>query len=169
MRGVAGAIESVLQEGIRVSPIARTLSDIARWHPLEVSVPVLDEALRKKMIRHGDLLEAVAASPSRGAARGRSAIDFADAASGSPGESLSRVRFFRLGIRIPVLQHRVEDAGRLIGIVDFWWPIEQVIGEFDGEAKYLDERYTNGRSAAAVVLEEKRRENALRRRVDGFA
>lgn len=54
--------------------------------------------------------------------------------------------------------------------VDFWWPSVRAIGEADGRGKYLagtDLTATAGdaRSAARRVVQEKDRENALRRRV----
>jgi hypothetical protein len=60
------------------------------------------------------------------------------------------------------LQHEFSDRdGRMD--VDFWWPRFGVIGEFDGKVKYLDERYRNGRTLEQVLLDEKWREQRLRR------
>ena len=48
---------------------------------------------------------------------------------------------------------------------DFWWPDHGVVGEFDGVGKYLREKWMDGRSAAEVVIDEKLREDRLRRQV----
>ncbi|MFW8745876.1 hypothetical protein, partial [Mesorhizobium japonicum] len=87
---------------------------------------------------------------------------FADAASGSAGESLSRVAIHRAGLPAPVLQQRFDDAAGLAGIVDFWWPEAGVIGEFDGVGKYLRDLSGRGRDTAQIVIDEKRREDRLR-------
>jgi hypothetical protein len=69
-----------------------------------------------------------------------------------------------LGFPIPELQVDFSDRRGFIGTVDFWWPDQQLIGEFDGVAKYIRLEYTSGRSAAEVVVDEKNRENRLRAR-----
>jgi hypothetical protein len=46
--------------------------------------------------------------------------------------------------------------------VDFWWPEFNLIGEFDGNGKYLREEFANGRSPGEIVIAEKRREDRLR-------
>jgi len=89
-------------------------------------------------------------------------IDFCDGRSGSPGESLSRVRMHEGGFPPPVLQQRFDDSDGLAGIVDFWWPDHQLIGEFVGVAKYVREEITKGRDITQIVLDEKWREDRLR-------
>lgn len=66
------------------------------------------------------------------------------------------------GFPRPRLQHPFYDAQGLIGFVDFWWPELGIIGEFDGQGKYLRDEFTHGRSQAEVIADEKRRENRLR-------
>ena len=43
-----------------------------------------------------------------------------------------------------------------------WGDSVVTIGEFDGVAKYIRQEFTQGKSAAEVVVEEKNRENRLR-------
>jgi hypothetical protein len=69
---------------------------------------------------------------------------------------------WRLGAPSPILQQRFDDEGGLIGFVDFWWPTQKVVGEFDGRGKYLRDEFTRGKTTAEVVLDEKRREDRLR-------
>jgi hypothetical protein len=89
-------------------------------------------------------------------------LDFANGASGSPGESLSRVAIHLLGLPAPQLQVPFSDRQGLIGIVDFWWPEVGLIGEFDGNGKYLRTEFANGRTVNQIVMDEKERENRLR-------
>lgn len=49
-----------------------------------------------------------------------------------------------------------------MGYTDFHWKQAKVVGEFDGEEKYLKPEYLKGRTASQVVLEEKTRENRIR-------
>jgi hypothetical protein len=80
------------------------------------------------------------------------ALDLADPLSESPGESLSRVVIHQLGFPAPTLQQVFSDRRGLIGRVDFWWPDHNLIGEFDGIAKYVREDYAQGKSAAQLVI-----------------
>lgn len=150
--------------GLAVTSLADTVIHVASGYQPEVSVPVVDAVLKlPDRVSRAELDERALAVPaSSGSARCRWALGFADARSGSAGESLSRVGIHRLGLPRPVLQQRFDDGSGLIGVVDFWWPDHRVIGEFDGVGKYLREEFTGGRSPAEVVLEEKRRENRLR-------
>ncbi len=151
--------------GLSLTSPESTAVQVASGFPPEVSVPVLDAVLRQPRFgvdRDRLNLAAETIPSSSGASRCRWAIEFADPSAGSPGESLSRVGIHRLGFPRPVLQQRFVDASGLIGVVDFWWPDHDVIGEFDGVGKYLREEFAAGRTPAEVVLDEKRRENRLR-------
>jgi hypothetical protein len=65
--------------------------------------------------------------------------------------------------RIPRPQPQVEvydEAGHLVGRVDFAWPGQGVFAEIDGNAKYLLKRRP-GETLEAFLLREKRREEAI--------
>ncbi|TPW73534.1 hypothetical protein [Schumannella sp. 10F1B-5-1] len=156
-----------------MTSLARTLVDVSRRAPLEVSVPMLDHALRpvksgesgvrRRRVERDELTSELERSATRiGLSRALSAIALADGRSGSPGEGLSRVTMHRLGIPAPTLQQSFHDGGRLVGITDFWWPDIRLIGEFDGYGKYMREEFLNGRTPAEAVIDEKRREDELR-------
>ncbi|GAB2452257.1 hypothetical protein HD599_002579 [Conyzicola lurida] len=160
-------------DGLRVTTLARTVADVARHADFGPAVALADSALhgQRAVGRYRsrqpigldaitDELTALGAVP--GAALARGVCAFANGASGSAGESISRVGFHVLGLPMPLLQTPFRDALGLIGYVDFWWPHLRLIGEFDGQGKYLRDEYTAGKSAAQVVMEEKRREDRLR-------
>jgi hypothetical protein len=89
-------------------------------------------------------------------------VRMADGRSGSIGESRGRWLFRVSGIPAPVLQHEVRDAaGVLIGILDWWWPMLMLMGEFDGRVKY-GRLLKPGQAAGDAVFDEKKREDALR-------
>lgn len=149
--------------GLHVTSPHDTALHVAATARPEASVPVLDAAFARDEWRldRDALLDAVARLPA-GPIRGRWALEFADPRSGSPGESLSRVGFWRERLPAPELQCRFDDRGGMIGVVDFYWPEFRLVGEFDGLGKYLREEWRDGRTVAEVVIDEKRRENRLR-------
>jgi hypothetical protein len=156
-------------DGIRVTTLTRTVVDLARTESFECGVAAADAALAGRStgdcrIAGGlqELASELFLAEGRGVAAARSVIAFADGAAGSPGESLSRVSIARSGLTAPELQkHFSDEFGSMY--VDFFWPKSGVIGEFDGVGKYLREEWMDGRTAAQVVVDEKWREDRLRR------
>jgi hypothetical protein len=103
-----------------------------------------------------------------GTIRAERAIAFSDGSCDSPGESVSRVQFHLMGYPPPELQVPFFDEQGFIGYADFYWPELDLIGEFDGDVKYLGSTYRRGRLPEEVVLAEKRREDRMRRVVRSF-
>jgi hypothetical protein len=62
----------------------------------------------------------------------------------------------------PELQVPLRGSSGRVWRVDFWWPAFNLIGEFDGKAKYTDQRYLRGRTPQEVLYDEKMREDDLR-------
>jgi len=67
-----------------------------------------------------------------------------------------------LGIPRPQLQVPFSDHRGLIGYADFFWPEISLIGEADGDKKYLDPQFRGSRSTEQVLLAQSKRENRLR-------
>ncbi|HET7475546.1 MAG TPA: type IV toxin-antitoxin system AbiEi family antitoxin domain-containing protein [Dermatophilaceae bacterium] len=87
----------------------------------------------------------------------RPVLDHADGRSESPGESLVRVGLTVRGLRL-VPQVRITDRqGRVIARVDLLVEGTMVVIEFDGMVKY------RGEGGEAALIQEKLRENELRR------
>lgn len=122
----------------RVTTLERTLIDVARDHPLDVAVPMLDHAL------HGgktnlEFIESALESCSEvvGVRRVRTALEVSDWRSESVAESICAVRFFEHGI--PGFEPQVslfDDAGIFLGRVDFCHRASKTIVEVDGLGKY---------------------------------
>lgn len=169
LQKVAGAGRRVrFQEvhGIAVTDLVTTAVDIALTSGPLRAITVLD-AVRRLGVTRAALLGELDARPNpRAAVRARDLIDFADPASQSAGESISRLGMREVGTPVPMLQRRFVDRSGLIGEVDFWFPEQRVVVEFDGRVKYADPRYRNGRTPEQVVVDEKRREDRLRRHVE---
>lgn len=160
--------------GIRCTTLARTVFDVARSEPLEQALAILDaalaaaavekhtvDAMRDEAWRESLRERCRSASGPRGLRKARWLIEFADGRAQRPGESVSRLQLHRLGFRprlqVPVLNPR---GGRWW--VDFALDEAETFAEFDGAVKYLDPAMRGGRTAEQVVLEEKRREDAIR-------
>ena len=70
---------------------------------------------------------------------------------------------------MPELQARFELAGGREAHADFFWREHRHIGEFDGAGKYRDPALLQGRTPEQVLLDEKDREDELRREVAAFS
>jgi len=155
------AVDVTVVSGLPVTTLARTASDLARQLPYEWGVIGCDAALASGCSRES-LIEAVRRVEGwPGARRAASAARFADGASGSPAESLSRVQIQRAGLPAPVTQFRVVLNGRLVATADFGWEDIGLVGECDGKVKYGD-RLRPGEKPEDAVMREKRREERIR-------
>jgi Transcriptional regulator, AbiEi antitoxin len=150
-------------EGILASVPARAVWEVACRSSLEGGVVTADSALHQIP----ELKESLNALHDRfalfpGSVKGRTVMRFADGRSDSPGESVTRVQYYRHGIPIPDLQFDVfDDRGVLIGTSDFYWDDFRHLGEFDGKIKYQN-LLRPGESPSDCVFREKRREDAMR-------
>jgi hypothetical protein len=152
-------------DGLKVTGLGRTAIDIGRTAPMTTAVAMMDRALAIAEAEGTtlDLYGEFARTDSpRGRRKCRQALELADGRSESAGESLSRVGMHLLGLPMPILQQEFHDSRGLIGVVDFWWPEFNLIGEFDGHGKYLREELRGGQTVADVVVAEKLREDRLR-------
>lgn len=149
--------------GLVATSPARTVVDVGRSVPFEEALVVADAALHKHLVTTAELDEALSrAGRWPGAPAARRVIAFADGRSESVGESRSRLAIRLAGLPDPVPQWKVFDAdGHRVARSDFGWPLLRTVGEFDGAVKY-GRLLPPGRSLADVVLDEKRREDAIR-------
>lgn len=160
-------------EGMRVTPLSKTVVDMARAADFGTAVTLADAALRRSTHPLDDvphthltrtaLLEELALVPLRhGSARAKAVIDFADGRSDRPGESMSRVSMHVARLPAPQLQIPLRGQSGRTWIADFWWPECNLVGEFDGRWKYSDPEFLRGRTPHQVLLDEKSREDDLR-------
>jgi hypothetical protein len=156
-----GSGEVCVIDGLAVTSLARTFVDYARTVPLGWSVAAGDQALRAGMTMQDVDDQLISAKARRGIGRARYAGQIIDAASESPGESLSRVLFGEAGLPMPELQVELFDDGRYVARVDFLWREFGTVGEFDGLIKY-GRLLRPGESAADAVIREKQREDKVR-------
>lgn len=156
-----GDIVDVL--GVRTTSLERTLLDIARAAEVRLSVPMIDDALRRGLTSP-HLLEVEAATiiGRPGAGRVRQVFTFADARSESVGESITRTQLRQLGLPRPQLQAQIVGTdGDVIARADLLIGELGTVIEFDGRVKY-EKLLRAGESASEVVYREKLREDAIR-------
>jgi hypothetical protein len=160
-----------------VTSPARTLADLSKWQRRASAVVALDFALgsRALVVQRvtKDAVEAALAASTavRNRTLAEAVVSFADGASGSPGESVSRVLLDDFGFPPPLLQVRhaaPPGLGRWF-YTDFEWPQFGLAGEFDGRAKFLKPEYLAGRNPSQVAFDEKMREDALRKELRAVA
>ena len=149
--------------GFHVTDVGRTVLDLARSLPFEAAVVTLDAALHEGLLPRElvekRLFDIAGTRGSRHAAR---VVRFADARSGSVGESRSRVVLHDLGLAPSGLQFEISTStGAFVARTDFVWEEEGVVGEFDGRVKY-GRLLRPGQDPGDAVFEEKRREDAIR-------
>ena len=152
----------------RVTDPYRTAVELSARESFVAGVVTADSALRAKGHRgagdgEDDLLAtAETLRLRRGARRVARVASFANGLSESAGESWTRVVLADFGAPPPELQVDILDEGLWLARVDFCWPSQRVVLEFDGEKKYRAALRAPGRSVEDVVIEEKRREDRLR-------
>ena len=168
-------VTTVTFEGLAVTSPAQTVVDLARRLPFADGVVAMDSALHRKrrpnpLTTIDEIWEVVGrAAGQRGYRRAHAAAAFATSLSDSPEESHSRVQLHLLGFPAPVLQHPFALRDGSVAEVDFFWPDFQHVGECDGRSKYTDPAFLRGRTAQQAVIEEKNRENEIRRQVKAFS
>lgn len=169
-----GAVEVTPWGDHFVTTAAQTVADIAAARPFAEGVAAADQALWTRraggpLAQVDDLRRVANDYPRRGAGQVRRVVEFARPGADSVRESHSRVLIVHFGFPEPELQHRfVLPSGRT-AYSDFWWPDHEHAGEFDGLGKYLDPRLLKGRSPRQALVEEKDREDELRRMVRAFS
>lgn len=126
------ADDVVVRHGRRVTSVARTIIDVACTSGLHQALCLADDALRRGLTTKDVLIRALdLGGRRRGSSTARRVIALADGRSGSPGETLSRLRMRSAGIPTPTLQFDVPGAGGVVGRADFAWEEQRVLGEFD--------------------------------------
>ena len=150
----------VVQEGLPVTTVTRTLADVGREWPLADTVVAVDDALADRLTTPAQLRAgALAQTHWVGCGRAARAFSLARVGAHSPHETLTRLALLRAGLPEPLLQQAVIVGSRLVAVLDMYWPEHGVFAECDGMVKYAEP--WRGRTAAEVAWQEKRRHDAL--------
>jgi very-short-patch-repair endonuclease len=129
----------VRADGVRITTVVRTLTDLARRGPVEHAVVAADSALRSRLTGLDAVQQALRAQRGPGATGCRQVAPWLDPASESVLESLLRVVLLAGPWPPPVTQHEVRDSdGLLTARLDFAWPLVRLAVEADGFAFHSD-------------------------------
>ncbi|GAA1785572.1 hypothetical protein [Leucobacter iarius] len=166
-------------EGIRVTTLDRTVTDLARLHRPELALAAADAALRALIpaasysaaesgphaheCRDRWLARLSDSTDRRGVDRAAKLLRITDCGAESVAESVSRYRLITLGYDVRT-QIRVAAPGGGDYRVDFELLDVGVLGEVDGRQKYTNPDLRDGRSADEALYDEKRREDWIRGR-----
>ncbi|MFQ1000836.1 hypothetical protein [Modestobacter sp. SSW1-42] len=153
--------EVTVRGAYRVTTAARTVVDTARsWSEVH-AVAAVDAALLRGLTDPGELARVLARQEFvPGIPRAVRAVALADGRAESWLETCGRLTFAALGLPPFVPQVELWVDGRLVKVVDGWYPDAAVAVEFDGQVKY--QRPAFGRSADDQLWREKRTEDLLR-------
>ena len=153
--------EVTVRGGYRLTTAARTLVDVARSWPEVDAVAAIDAALLRRLTTPDELtavLDRQAYVP--GIPRSVRAVALADGRAESWLETAGRLTFAALGLPAFVPQVELRVDGRLVKVVDGWYPEAALAVEFDGQVKYRRPAY--GRTPTEELWREKRDEDLLR-------
>ena len=154
--------EIVFIDNLPVTSLPRTVLDLARTLSMTEAVAAGDRALAFGLTRKQLDVELLAMERWPGVRAARRVVEFLDARSETPGESMSRVRLMEEGLPRPELQSEIFGSnGQLVARVDFYWDDYKTVGEFDGKIKY-GRLLKPGQRIGDVVFAEKLREDAVR-------
>ncbi|QWS34164.1 hypothetical protein [Curtobacterium aetherium] len=163
--GRGRSLATVSIDGLRVTSLAATAVDVAiREHPWR-AIAVLDAALRRGVTRT-ELGAELEGRRMRNPRVVRALVRSTDGDAESVGESITRWGAVVLGAPPLALQHEFRHEDGTVDRVDLWQPDLGVVIEFDGLVKYSDPAMQRGRAPHEIVVEEKRREDRLRRHRD---
>ncbi|WP_416977146.1 hypothetical protein [Streptomyces sp. T028] len=138
-------VELASYGGLRVTGVDRTLADLLLSGPRDEALVAVDSALSYRTVAVGQgpvrrapltRLDAVAsalAQRSYGVVRARAWLALADPASGSPAETVARLRMHDAGLRPETQAELVTPAGRLLR-PDFLFRAQGVAVEIEGYA-----------------------------------
>ena len=164
-----GLGDTAVTHGIRTTNPVETAIDLAATRTPLGAVIAISHVRNRHAVTLEDIEDLIAA---RGAFRGVRQVVRALATSSESCESaLEAVVLARcedLGFARPE-QQRVISTATGAYRVDFAWDDGRLVLEADGEGKYTDARLLAGRTPAEAVIAEKRREDAIREVVAGFA
>jgi hypothetical protein len=153
---------------IATSP-AETVADLGRVLPPAFALAVVDAAISPRQSSLCSLEDVVEVSARQANRRGRRKLRWAreraDPRIESVGEAVSHAVLEWLGFAPPIVQQEFRFEG-IDDRVDFFWPEFGVLGESDGYGKYDANDVEGSRQR---LIEEKVREDRLRRHCRGFA
>lgn len=161
----ASTLECVDAGGVPVTGKSRTLVDCALMLEFRLALPIFDSALAQG-VPIASVLRLCGSSRADCSAVFR-LLHYASADSENGGESFARGTMIDLGLQVPRLQVEFTDPATGSSYrADFVWYLPDgrvIVGEFDGQEKYIAPSMTGGKDIAGVIGAERERQEGLRR------
>lgn len=167
-------IDVVEWRGHLVTSPAQTAIDVAADSTFRGGVVAMDQVLWERRIGGAlasafDVQGMLDRQSRRGLGGVRESLECGTSQADSVRESEARVLLALLGFPAPTLQKSfLLPSGRRVR-TDFYFEEFDHVGEFDGTGKYFDPEILAGRTPQQALLEEKDREDELRRIVSGLS
>ena len=130
----------ILDPGVRMRPSTDVMvqqrigAPLRKIHGRLVTAPalaILDAAVHAECCTPADLSAAVAEKGRRSIVHVRELVQLADGRAESPMESEARLVFLDGGLPLPDLQYEIIDRHGKLWRVDFAWPEDKVLAEYD--------------------------------------
>lgn len=155
-RGKLADADLAVVSGLPATAVPRALLETACSSSFEAAV-ISADAVRRDHPDVADELRRLLGVTEfwPGSATARAALDFSDPLSESVGESRLRVLMYTYGLPAPLLQVVFTDADGFVARVDFYFPDQRTVVEFDGLVKYAG-------GTPESLVREKLREDRLR-------
>ncbi|MBA3279351.1 MAG: DUF559 domain-containing protein [Geodermatophilaceae bacterium] len=120
-------------DGMRVTSPVRAAWDVCTLTEAAPALAIVDGLLHRSALSDNELGVRLASGVGAwGVTRAREVFNLANGRSESPSETHVRLTMHRAGIPPPVLQFEVWVEGTFVARVDFAWPEQRVILEYDG-------------------------------------
>lgn len=134
------AEELVERDRLRLTNLARTAFDLARYLPRDPAVANLDALSAATGLTAAEVMPLIDRHHgARGVRQCRAALSLMDGGAQSPKESWLRLMLIDAGLPRPVTQIRVTD-GPLVAYLDMGWEGPMVALEYDGDQHRTDRR-----------------------------
>ena len=168
IRHIKDYVATIDVDGVRMTPLVQTVIDCLLIAPFADGLALADALMSDlgidRRLFQEIILEFVAER--RGVMHALRIVSYADPRAESGGESIARAVMIENGTPPSDLQVEfadpVDKEKRMRS--DFLFRLadgSSVLGELDGQIKYLDERYRKGRGVETVMFDERQRESRL--------
>lgn len=156
--------EHVIVDDVRVTTLGRTIFDCARWLAFPDALPVIESALRQRIITLDELNRIFRSEEGLNRRSALHALRYASGKTENGGEAYALAVMIEEGFAPPQLQVAmpcVNEKGNP-DRVDFFWRTNDgrsIVAELDGRIKYRDESmYRNGNLSDTIIAEKEREE-----------
>ncbi|PJM79470.1 hypothetical protein [Bifidobacterium scaligerum] len=158
-------------DGIRVTPLARTVFDCARGQSFPDALAVIEAVLRNRMMNKDKLERCFESLPGWHRKAALAALKPATGHTENGGEAYSLGVILEERFAMPLLQESIVDPYDAYTVyrVDFAWRNDAgglIVAELDGRVKYTDRSMFRNGSLSETIIAEKEREERIRLVVD---